>query len=1287
MFQGSSIWSTPRILQIAEDMNGAYRLGSDAELLGQLTPSFEGKRHYVLKASGSIYAGQMVSLKPFADCKLDNGQPIFLGLQWGTRLDHWVPVGVGAAVDSYTKAEEDALLLGKAALVHTHTSQQITDLIETVQDTVAAMMGGSNISFTYRDDTDGKLILEAQVASGGGNDPEIIRDTIGAAIIPFGLIGVTVNDAGDTIVISTTATQNQTDAYLLSRANHTGTQPASTITGLAAVATSGSYTDLVNKPTIPPAADVTKLYVDNEVAAAKQRANHQGTQPVSTITGLATVATSGSYTDLINKPTIPAAADVTKAYVDQENSNQNTVIAGKAAAIHGHISTDISDLTEAVQDIVAGFITGTNLTVTYNDAGNALNLTAAAGSSFDPEATRDAIGAALVGIGNISVSINDALDTITISTTATANSTDAYLLSRANHTGTQPAGTITGLAAVATSGSYTDLANKPTIPAAADVTKSYVDTEILAAKARANHTGTQPATTITGLATVATSGAYADLTGKPTIPAAADVTKAYVDAGLAGKAASVHNHISTDITDLTEAVQDIVAGFISGTNLTVTYNDATNSLNLTAAAGSSFDPEATRDAIGAALIGVGNIVVSINDAADTITISTTATANSTDAQLRDRSTHTGTQPASTITGLATVATTGSYLNLTDRPAAGSGTQYAPALVKFRGTLDAGYSGTLPADTVDLNWLAVKNGYILDESEYTLNLAAKTFTITNTTNLVGGDVYYGIVSRSIAQTGSAVSKEYVDEQNGLQNQTVALKADKTYVDSENANQNTIINGKAAAVHTHISNDITDLTEAVQDIVAGFITGTNLTVSYNDAGNALNLTATGGGVFDPEATRDAIGAALIGVGNIAVTINDAADTITIATTATQNSTDAYLLSRANHTGTQSTATISGLDDALNDRLSLGGNTDATPFRGMIKFNYAQGVSWAGAQIIAGYHVNGPDLFFNNFRRLWLQAAQVVGVGTTGTGQTIYADSTYSNRPIEHKAPVWGVSKAALQGARDAVGSEDIYLTLSWARDIFATIGGGVGGGTVYWGTLAHDSGSTQTIEQHLTANYVTINDGRLFAYGTGVGSRQTLGNATGAYSLALGRASYASGAHATTLSGYFCRAYGNSAVALGYITQAGTADDNFGTNSGGVYGQFASGMGQSGGGTPLDSGARPIIASGTAAFVHSSNNGAQGVGHGARAASSAILGGYNADIDPTANGVVLTASEQTKIPASITVNGSPVPFTYKHASPEFVVMKPGGGVYLQSPNGTYFKLTVSDAGQLLLNGNIV
>jgi hypothetical protein len=54
-----------------------------------------------------------------------------------------------------------------------------------------------------------------------------------------------------------------------------------------------------------------------------------------------------------------------------------------------------------------------------------------------------------------------------VATGATANSADATLLARANHTGTQAAGTITGLAAVATTGAYADLSGKPTLGTAA----------------------------------------------------------------------------------------------------------------------------------------------------------------------------------------------------------------------------------------------------------------------------------------------------------------------------------------------------------------------------------------------------------------------------------------------------------------------------------------------------------------------------------------------------------------------------------------------------------------------------------------------------------------------------------------------------------------------------------------------------------------------------------------------------------------------------------------------------
>jgi hypothetical protein len=81
-------------------------------------------------------------------------------------------------------------------------------------------------------------------------------------------------------------------------------------------------------------------------------------------------------------------------------------------------------------------------------------------------ATSTILGRATAGTG-----VPEALTAVQVRTIlnvangATANSADATLLARANHTGTQSAGTITGLAAVATSGSASDLGSG-TLPAA-----------------------------------------------------------------------------------------------------------------------------------------------------------------------------------------------------------------------------------------------------------------------------------------------------------------------------------------------------------------------------------------------------------------------------------------------------------------------------------------------------------------------------------------------------------------------------------------------------------------------------------------------------------------------------------------------------------------------------------------------------------------------------------------------------------------------------------------------------
>jgi hypothetical protein len=109
---------------------------------------------------------------------------------------------------------------------------------------------------------------------------------------------------------------------------------------------------------------------------------------------------------------------------------------------------------------------------------------------------------------------------------------------------------------------------------------------------------------------------------------------------VAGKANTTHTQPSSTITDFAEAVQDVLGAALIGSGVTVSYDDAGGTVTITGLA--TTDAEAVRDAIGIALVGVGAIQVTVDDAGNTITIATTAT---------DRSTHTGTQLAATISDL------------------------------------------------------------------------------------------------------------------------------------------------------------------------------------------------------------------------------------------------------------------------------------------------------------------------------------------------------------------------------------------------------------------------------------------------------------------------------------------------------------------------------------------------------------------------------------------------------------------------------------------------------------
>lgn len=142
---------------------------------------------------------------------------------------------------------------------------------------------------------------------------------------------------------------------------HPTSHPASMITGLAEVATSGDYEDLANKPTIPaaythpashPASMITGLadvatsgsYDDlTDKPTIPSAYTHPASHPASMISGLATVATSGSYNDLSDKPTIPTVPTSLPANGGNADTVDNKHASDFATASHNHDS-DYADI-------------------------------------------------------------------------------------------------------------------------------------------------------------------------------------------------------------------------------------------------------------------------------------------------------------------------------------------------------------------------------------------------------------------------------------------------------------------------------------------------------------------------------------------------------------------------------------------------------------------------------------------------------------------------------------------------------------------------------------------------------------------------------------------------------------------------------------------------------------------------------------------------------------------------------------------------------------------------------
>lgn len=187
---------------------------------------------------------------------------------------------------------------------------------------------------------------------------------------------------------------------------------------------------------------------------------------------------------------------------------------------------------------------------------------------------------------------------------ATANSTDAFLLDRTNHTGTQLASTVSDFAeavddrvgTLLVAGTnvtldYNDAANTLTIASASGAPGAdTVTNTILANMAQA---------TIKGRQSGAGTGDPEDLTAAQarTILNVADGSTANAtDASLRDRATHTGTQLASTISDFNEAVDDRVGVLaVAGTGMTITYNDAAGTLTFDAstAASGNFTPGGT----------------------------------------------------------------------------------------------------------------------------------------------------------------------------------------------------------------------------------------------------------------------------------------------------------------------------------------------------------------------------------------------------------------------------------------------------------------------------------------------------------------------------------------------------------------------------------------------------------------------------------------------------------------------------------------------------------------------
>ena len=247
---------------------------------------------------------------------------------------------------------------------------------------VGLPVGGTTGQVLSKIDATNYHVQWADVSSTGGGSVSSVNTQTGAVVLTQDNIAAGTTNGVYTLVeksklagIATAATANQSDAYLLSRANHAGTQAAATITGLATVATTGAYADLSGKPTLGTLAS------QNGTFSGTSSGTNTGDQ--TSVTGNAGTATTLQTARTINGVSFDGSANITVAAA--AGTLTGTALASGVVSSSLTSVGTLANLT--VTNPIAGSVTGNAATVTTINgriaAGTNMTLTGS-GTSASP---------------------------------------------------------------------------------------------------------------------------------------------------------------------------------------------------------------------------------------------------------------------------------------------------------------------------------------------------------------------------------------------------------------------------------------------------------------------------------------------------------------------------------------------------------------------------------------------------------------------------------------------------------------------------------------------------------------------------------------------------------------------------------------------------------------------------------------------------------------------------------------------------------------------------------------